>query len=97
MARNRKYFIVGLDESLAAERRMINKDVKEGKIPDFENKIFLFQYIRRSANYYYWQSGSCLVQTGATSFDARDFSDYYEAQAISWPRIVPPVTMMQGS
>ncbi len=47
MARNRKYFIVGLDESLAAERRMINKDVKEGKIPDFENKIFLFQYIRR--------------------------------------------------
>ncbi len=46
MARNRKYFIVGLDEMLAGERRMILKTLEDGKIPEFENRVFLFQYIR---------------------------------------------------
>lgn len=47
MARNRKLFIVRLDESLAAERKMIIKTLKEGSFPDFDKRIFLFQYIRR--------------------------------------------------
>jgi hypothetical protein len=47
MARTRKYFERWLDQSLASERRLILELLKDGKIPDFENRIFLFQYIRR--------------------------------------------------
>jgi hypothetical protein len=47
MVRNRKYFIYRLDESLAAERRLILSTLEDGKIPNFENRTMLFQYIRR--------------------------------------------------
>ena len=47
MIRREKYFERWLDESLASERRLILELLKDGKIPDFENRIFLFQYIRR--------------------------------------------------
>lgn len=46
MARSRKYFIHRLDEMLAGERRLILKTLEDGKIPDFENRVFVFQYIR---------------------------------------------------
>ena len=46
MARNRKYFVHRLDQMLAGERRLILKTLEDGKIPDFENRVFLFQYIR---------------------------------------------------
>ena len=53
--------------------------------------------VDRAANYYYWQTDTCRVQTGAVSIDTRDFSDYYEAEAIPFPVIVPPLTLVQGS
>jgi hypothetical protein len=46
MARNKKYFIHRLDQMLAGERRLILKTLEDGKIPNFENKVFLFEYIR---------------------------------------------------
>jgi hypothetical protein len=52
--------------------------------------------VDRAANYYYWQANTCNAQTGAISIDTRDFSDYYEAQPISWPVIVPPIILAQG-
>ena len=47
MTRNRKYFEHRLDESLAGERRLILKALEDKKIPDFESRLMLFQYIRR--------------------------------------------------
>ena len=46
MARNKKHFVYRLDEMLAGERRLILKTLEDGKIPDFENRLMLFQYIR---------------------------------------------------
>jgi hypothetical protein len=46
MAWKQKYFIYRLDEMIAGERRLILKTLEDGKIPDFENRTMLFQYIR---------------------------------------------------
>jgi hypothetical protein len=47
MARTRKYFEHRLDEALAGDRRLILNALEEKKIPDFECRLMLFQYILR--------------------------------------------------
>jgi hypothetical protein len=49
------------------------------------------------AVYYRLQSGNCNPQTGATLMSGALIVDYYEAEAMPWPVIVPPVSLVQGS
>ena len=50
-----------------------------------------------SAVYYRLQSGNCNPQSGATLMSGAQIVDYYEAEAMPWPVIVPPVSLVQGS
>jgi hypothetical protein len=50
-----------------------------------------------SAVYYRLQSGVCNPQSGATLMSTSLIVDYYEAEAMPWPVIVPPVSLVQGS
>jgi hypothetical protein len=50
-----------------------------------------------SAVYYRLQSGVCNPQSGTTLMSGALIVDYYEAEPMPWPVIVPPVSLVQGS
>ncbi len=55
------------------------------------------QAIQRASSYYHWGGSSCVAESGTLLIDGDQVTNYYAAEAISWPMIVSPTTFVLGS